>query len=124
MNEHRNNRDRVDSRNESPIERNVLIDLTKKEQDHRHKLQENQQKANNSSYFFGMIFGTIYNLGLLYLIYDLISEGYRSLALKLFIINAFLILSCFGLLTFSRKMSARKPYNKNYDNNRRNNFKK
>ena len=46
MNEHRNNRDRSDSRSESPIERNVLIDLTKKEQDHRHKLQENQQKAN------------------------------------------------------------------------------
>ena len=124
MNEHRNNRDRDDSRSESPIERNVLIDLTKKEQDHRHKLQENQQKANNSSYFYGMIFGVIYNLGLLYLIYDLINQGYRSLALKLFIINAFLILSCFSLLTFSRKMSARKPNNKNYDNNRRNNFKK
>ena len=122
MNEHRNNRDRSDSRNESPIERDVLIDLTKKEQDHRHKLQENQQKANNSSYFFGMILGVIYNLSLLYLIYDLINDGYRALALKLFIINAFLILSCFGLLTFSRKLSFKKPYNKNYDNRR--NFKK
>jgi uncharacterized membrane protein len=122
MNEHRNNRDRSDSRNESPIERDVLIDLTKKEQDHRHKLQENQQKANNSSYFFGMILGIIYNLSLLYLIYDLINDGYRALALKLFIINAFLILSCFGLLTFSRKLSFKKPFNKNYDNRR--NFKK
>jgi uncharacterized membrane protein len=122
MNEHRNNRDRSDSRTESPIERNVLIDLTKKEQDHRHKLQENQQKANNSSYFFGMILGVIYNLSLLYLIYDLINDGYRALALKLFIINAFLILSCFGLLTFSRKLSFKKPFNKNYDNRR--NFKK
>jgi uncharacterized membrane protein len=122
MNEHRNNRDRSDSRNESPIERDVLIDLTKKEQDHRHKLQENQQKANNSSYFFGMILGVIYNLSLLYLIYDLINDGYRALALKLFIINAFLILSCFGLLTFSRKLSFKKPFNKNYDNRR--NFKK
>ncbi len=123
MNEHRNNRDRSDSRNELPIERNVLIELTQKEQDHRHKMQENQQKANNSSYFLGMIFGTIYNIGLLYLIYDLVNDGYRALALKLFIINAFLILSCFGLLTFSRKLSFRKPFNKNYDNNRRN-FKK
>jgi uncharacterized membrane protein len=122
MNEHRNNRDRSDSRTESPIERDVLIDLTKKEQDHRHKLQENQQKANNSSYFFGMILGVIYNLSLLYLIYDLINDGYRALALKLFIINAFLILSCFGLLTFSRKLSFKKPFNKNYDNRR--NFKK
>ena len=122
MNEHRNNRDRSDSRTESPIERNVLIDLTKKEQDHRHKLQENQQKANNSSYFFGMIFGTFYNIGLLYLIYGLVNDGYRALALKLFVINAFLILSCFGLLTFSRKLSFRKPFNKNYDNRR--NFKK
>jgi uncharacterized membrane protein len=122
MNEHRNNRDRSDSRNESPIERDVLIDLTKKEQDHRHKLQENQQKANNSSYFFGMILGVIYNLSLLYLIYDLVNDGFRALALKLFIINAFLILSCFGLLTFSRKLSFKKPFNKNYDNRR--NFKK
>lgn len=122
MNEHRNKRDRSDSRTESPIERNVLIDLTKKEQDHRHKLQENQQKANNSSYFFGMILGVIYNLSLLYLIYDLVNDGYRALALKLFIINAFLILSCFGLLTFSRKLSFKKPFNKNYDNRR--NFKK
>ena len=122
MNEHRNNRDRSDSRSESSVERNVLIDLTKKEQDHRHKLQENQQKANNTSYFFGMILGVIYNLSLLYLIYDLINDGYRALALKLFIINAFLILSCFGLLTFSRKLSFKKPFNKNYDNRR--NFKK
>jgi uncharacterized membrane protein len=122
MNEHRNNRDRSDSRNESPIERDVLIDLTKKEQDHRHKLQENQQRANNSSYFFGMILGVIYNLSLLYLIYDLVNDGFRALALKLFIINAFLILSCFGLLTFSRKLSFKKPFNKNYDNRR--NFKK
>ena len=51
MNEHKNNRDNFDSRSELPIERNALIDLTKKEQDHRHKLQDNQQKANNSSYF-------------------------------------------------------------------------
>ena len=122
MNEHRNNRDRSDSRNELPIERNVLIELTQKEQDHRHKMQENQQKANNSSYFFGMIFGTFYNIGLLYLIYGLVNDGYRALALKLFVINAFLILSCFGLLTFSRKLSFRKPFNKNYDNRR--NFKK
>jgi uncharacterized membrane protein len=122
MNEHRNNRDRSDSRSELPIERNVLIELTQKEQDHRHKMQENQQKANNSSYFFGMIFGTFYNIGLLYLIYGLVNDGYRALALKLFVINAFLILSCFGLLTFSRKLSFRKPFNKNYDNRR--NFKK
>ena len=123
MNEqHKNNRDHFDSRSELPIERNALIDLTKKEQDHRHKLQDNQQKANNSSYFFVMIFGTIYNLGLLFLIYDLINQGYRGLALKLFIINALLILACFGLLTFSRKLSFKKPYNKNYDNRR--NFKK
>ena len=122
MNEHRNNRDRSDSRSELPIERNVLIELTQKEQDHRHKMQENQQKANNSSYFFGMIFGTFYNIGLLYLIYGLVNDGYRALALKLFVINAFIILSCFGLLTFSRKLSFRKPFNKNYDNRR--NFKK
>lgn len=118
MNDHKNHRDRYDNRSDNsrdlPIERNALIELTKKEQDHRHKLQENQQVANNISYFFGMIFGLVYNLGLLYFIYDLVQKDMRSFALKLFIINAGLIIICFTLLTFSRKISFRKVNNKNY----------
>ena len=111
MNENRNNRDRQ-SRNDLPIERNALIELTKKEQNHRHKLQENQQKINNISYFFGMLFGLFYNLALLYFIYDLVEKGFRSFALKLFIINAFTIISCFGLLSISRKYSSKRLNNK------------
>lgn len=118
MNDHKNHRDRYDNRSENsreiPIERNALIELTKKEQDHRHKLQENQQKANNISYFFGMIFGLFYNLALLYFIYDLVQRDLRSFAIKLFIINAILIITCFSLLTFSRKISLRKNNNKNF----------
>jgi uncharacterized membrane protein len=118
MNDHKNHRDRYDNRSDNsrdlPIERNALIELTKKEQEHRHKLQENQQVANNISYFFGMIFGLVYNLGLLYFIYDLVQRDLRSFALKLFIINAGLIIICFALLTFSRKISIRKGNNKNF----------
>jgi len=119
MNDNRNNRERFDSRPDLPIERNALIELTKKEQEHRHKLQENQQKANNSSYFFGMIFGLFYNLSLLYFIYDLVEKGYRSLALKLFIINAGIIILSFGLLSFSRKSTFRKTNHVRHNNNKR-----
>jgi uncharacterized membrane protein len=127
MNDHKNHRDKLDNRQdysrELPIERNALIELTKKEQDHRHKLQENQQIANNISYFFGMIFGLVYNLALLYFIYDLVQRDLRSFALKLFIINAFLIITCFSLLTFSRKISFRKNQNNHKNYNRRYNNK-
>ena len=76
---------------------------------------ENQQKANNTSYFFGMLFGLFYNLTLLYFMYDLVEKGFRSFALKLFIINATIIIGSFGLLTFSRRFSSKKPnQNKNH----------
>ncbi|NBX52336.1 MAG: hypothetical protein EBT63_01620 [Proteobacteria bacterium] len=119
MNDNRNNRERFDSRPDLPIERNALIELTKKEQEHRHKLQENQQKANNTSYFFGMVFGLFYNLALLYFIYDLVEKGFRSLALKLFIINAGIIVISFGLLSFSRKFTFRKTNHVRHGNNKR-----
>lgn len=123
MNDHKNHRDKFDNRSDNsrelPIERNALIELTKNEQEHRHKLQENQQIANNISYFFGMIFGLAYNLALLYFIYDLVQRDLRSFALKIFAINAGLIVTCFALLTFSRKLSFRKNNNKNFNNSRR-----
>jgi predicted membrane channel-forming protein YqfA (hemolysin III family) len=102
------------------IEREALIELTKNEQEFRHISQEKQRKANNISYFFGMVFGFIYNIGLLYLIYYFFNQGEKELAIKIFIINAILIFSCFALLSFSRRNSNRKQfkdYKKNYRKN-------
>ena len=122
MNEHKNNRDRHDNRGaDIPLERNALIELTKNEQEHRHALQEKQQKANNVSYFFGMICGTLYHIFLLIILYKIFSAGDRNLVVKIFAINAILIATCFALLSFSRKLSFRKNFNRNSDNTRRNN---
>ena len=66
---------------------NKLIDMAKKEQEHRHAWQDKYLRFHSFSYKTGLIFGFIYNVALLYLIYDLIKEGNQSLALKLFIIN-------------------------------------
>lgn len=120
MNDNRNNRNRFDSKPDIHIERDALIELTKNEQEYRHIAQEKQQRANNISYFIGMIFGFIYNLVLLYLVYYFFNQGEKELALKIFIINAILIVSCFALLSFSRRSSNRKPfkdYKKNYRKN-------
>jgi hypothetical protein len=120
MNDNRNNRNRFDSKPDMHIEREALIELTKNEQEFRHISQEKQRKANNISYFFGMVFGFIYNIGLLYLIYYFFNQGEKELAIKIFIINAILIFSCFALLSFSRRNSNRKQfkdYKKNYRKN-------
>ena len=120
MNDNRNNRNRFETKPDMHIEREALIELTKNEQEFRHISQEKQRKANNISYFFGMVFGFIYNIGLLYLIYYFFNQGEKELAIKIFIINAILIFSCFALLSFSRRNSNRKQfkdYKKNYRKN-------
>ena len=113
MTEYKSNRDRHEHRGESNHDKQALIELTQKEQDHRHQLQEKQQKANNISYVFGMAFGFLYNVALLYFAYYLIETGHKGLAMKIILINALVILGSFGLLSFSRKLSFnKKPYHK------------
>lgn len=120
MNEYKSSRDRHEHRSESNHDKQALIDLTQKEQDHRHQLQEKQQKANNISYIFGMFFGFLYNLALLYFAYYLVESGQKSLAIKVILINAIVILGSFGLLSFSRKLSFnKKPHHKHGLNDRR-----
>jgi len=129
--------ERVDNRNSRPIQRNVtsrsshnllpssrvletyeqiapgsvnkLIEMTKKEQEHRHTWQDKYLKFHNFSYKLGLIFGFIYNIALLYLITNLIKEGNQSLALKLFAINACLIAFAIIITGIERRITTRKP---------------
>jgi hypothetical protein len=84
--------------------------LTRAEQDHRHKIQNRYL----NTFRFGQVCGLIYNLALLYLVYDLIINGEKFLALQIFVINASII--AFVILTFiierrisSRRFNNRKP---------------
>lgn len=60
----------------------------------------------NSSKLIGQIFGLIYNLALLYLVYDLAQAGSDKLALGIFALNAALII--FAAI-FNKKSSKRRP---------------
>ena len=91
------------NKNKSENDKSSLINLTIKEQQYRHQQQIKQQKLNNLFYFFGLILGFIYNISLLYLIYQLMQNNQYLLGFSLFFINAILILASFTILSFSRK---------------------
>jgi uncharacterized membrane protein len=88
---------------------NKLIEMTKKEQEHRHAWQEKYLKFHNFSYKLGLVFGFIYNIALLVLISNLIKDGNQSLALKLFTINAGLLVFAIVVTTIERRIVTRKP---------------
>ena len=86
-----------------------LLELAQKEQEHRHSWQDRYLKFHNFSYKAGVFFGFIYNMALLWLIYDLIQQGSTALALKLFAINAALIAFAIVATKIERKITTRKP---------------
>jgi uncharacterized membrane protein len=93
-----------------------LIDMAKKEQEQRHEWQSNYLKSHNFSTRIGQLFGLIYNIGLLFVIYDLINNGEKELAIKLFAINAALIAFVILFTTFERKVFSRRPRVRGRDN--------
>jgi uncharacterized membrane protein len=88
---------------------NKLLEMAKKEQEHRHSWQDKYIKSHNFSYRTGQFFGLIYNLALLGLIFTLINNGDKELAVKLLTINAVLIFLALIVTTTERKLVARKP---------------
>lgn len=88
---------------------NKLFDMAKKEQEHRHSWQNKYLKSHNFSYRTGQVFGLVYNLALLALIYVLVGNGQQDLALKLFVANIALIVLILVVTSVERKVSARKP---------------
>ena len=97
------------NKNKSENDKSALINLTTKEQSYRHQQQIKQQKLNNFFYFFGLIFGFIYNIALLYLVYQLVQNNNYLLAFAFFVVNAVLILGSFAVLSLSRKSGNNKP---------------
>lgn len=96
-----------------------LVEMAKKEQEHRHQWQSNFCILHDKTYKIGQIFGLIYNLGLLYVVYDLIKSGNAELALQIFVINAILMAFAIVVTTAERKINSRRPV-KNPKNKRSN----
>jgi hypothetical protein len=84
-------------------------DLLKKEQDHRHKWQDKYLGSSAFSFRLGQIFGIIYNLALLFLVYDLVQAGEKDLALKIFFGNLALIAFALLVTSIERKVLSKKP---------------
>jgi uncharacterized membrane protein len=95
---------------------NKLLEMAKKEQEHRHSWQDRYLKFHSFSYKIGLLFGFIYNVGLLALIYDLIKQDNQSLALKLFVCNTVLIAFAIVVTYIERKVTSRKPPRRIYPN--------
>ena len=87
----------------------VSPELVKKEQDYRHKWQSKYLMSNVFSFRLGQIFGLIYNLAVLYLVYDLIQGDEKELAVKIFAINAAVIIFALLVTSIERKVLSRKP---------------
>jgi len=93
-----------------------LIEMTKKEQEHRHAWQDKYLKFHSFSYKFGLCFGFVYNIALLFLVSNLIKEGNKDLAVKLFAINAGLIIFAVIVTAIERRVVTRKPPRRTHNN--------
>jgi uncharacterized membrane protein len=87
----------------------TLSEMVKKEQEYRHQWQDKYLKVNSLTFRLGQLFGLIYNLAVLYLIYSLIKEGEKDLALKIFVLNLVIIAFALLVTTIERKILWRKP---------------
>lgn len=90
-----------------------LIEMAQKEQKHRHNWQEQYLKSHNLSSRMGQVFGLVYNLALLGLVYNLINSGEKDLAIKIFTINAVIIFLIALMTTFERRVFSRRPRPRN-----------
>lgn len=105
-----------------------LIRMAEKEQNHRHAWQDKYLKSHNFSIRLGQICGLVYNILLLGVIYNLINAGEKHLALKLFTINAAVIVFVIVVTTFERRVFSRRPRSRGREDRKnsapRNNSKK
>jgi hypothetical protein len=117
-----NNRNR-NSENFYPSERAqenspALSELAKKEQEHRHQWQDKYLQTSSTTFRAGQFCGFIYNLALLYLVYALIQNGEKDLALKIFVLNIAIIAFALLVTSLERRISTRKPPRRGFNNNR------
>jgi hypothetical protein len=103
------------SHNSSNYDRNSRDDSRR--DNHRHSRRDHdgrgydsRPKSSRFSFFLGQFFGLVYNLAVLYVVYDLVQQDRQELALNVFAINA-------GVMIFAILISfvERKFFRKNHD---------
>jgi len=112
-----------DTRNNNSYERDhdretsPVNELTKKEQAYRHNWQDKFLRSNTLTFRLGQIFGLVYHLAVLYLVYSLVQSGDRDLALKVLALNVALVAFAILVTAVERKILSRKPARKSRDKN-------
>lgn len=95
--------------NIAPGSVNKLLEMAKKEQEHRHSWQDRYLKSHGAIYRLGQIFGFAYNVLLLYIIFKLVRNGDTASAIKIFAVNALLIIAAIIITFTERKITTKKP---------------
>jgi hypothetical protein len=90
-------------------------DLIKKEQDYRHQWQDKYLKSNTFNFRLGQVCGLIYNLALLWLVYDLVQDGEKNLAIKIFFGNIAILAFALLVTSIERRVLSRKPPRRGHD---------
>lgn len=93
----------------SPGSVDELVEMAKKEQEHRHVWQEEHLKVHGRIHRWGQIFAFIYNIILLYGVWSIHEAGNTQLALKVFIINAGLMTLALFTTFIERRIMNRRP---------------
>ena len=93
---------------------------------HHHRNQNNNRIKGFNFFRAGQIFSVIYHLFLLALIYLLVEKGESELALKVFVVNAGIVIVAYTLATIERVLFASsgrrfRSGNRNHSNRRFNN---
>lgn len=73
-----------------------------KNKSHHHRNMHNKRPRKFNLFRSGQIFGIVYHLALFLLLYILVEKGESKLALKVFVINAGIVLSAFIISTLER----------------------
>lgn len=99
-------------------DRSDSSDRDRRDGGYRHKPYE-KPKSGRFLFVFGQLFGLVYNLAVLYFVYFLVQNGNESLALKIFAINAGVMMSAIFLSMLERRLFPRAKFDRNRKFNRR-----
>ncbi len=78
----------------------------------RHNFRHDKPKSNMLNFYSGQVFGLIYNMSVLALVYSLIEKEEKTLALEIFGIHALIVIAALILGGFRRRFSSQRPHKK------------
>lgn len=118
----RDNRDDNYKQRNTRNNSNNQSELAQIEQEHRHRIEKKAQFTFRSGQFFGFL----YNIGILAIVYQLITQGNNEFALKIFLAHTALVITVIvtSLLGKRKPRGRNQGYKKNYNNNNNRNYRR